>query len=159
MNERDIITEAIRLIRDVGWCQGYDARDANGSRCSIFSGHAAAFCLNGAIQAAAIAHMPKGLPTLKYAPALNMSEGVRGRVQRFFERMHVTAMSFWTWNDHPCRTKAEVLALLEAYLLTLTTPAHLAGAGGANENQSVSTPQDVQQDVAKVEGGLEPALQ
>lgn len=96
MNAKEVLTEAARLLRDVGWTQSVLARDANGAPTYIGDEGATCFCMIGALGLA-------GSNTGEYQAAVDRLSHLvgRGKIADFND----------TWG----RTKEECIAkLLEA---------------------------------------------
>lgn len=82
--------KAYELLEQKGWTQGASAKDGNGNEVSVHSPKACSFCANGAL--------------IKCYPQDN------GQYNRIFTELGTT-ISYW--NDHPSRTKLEVITLLK----------------------------------------------
>ena len=94
---QDILNAAADLIERTGWTQGCSARDENDKKCGEEDPKAVCYCVYGAIA--------KSSQTLKYSKSLKLpfdilrdSAGITGGII--------------SWNDHPDRTKEEVIAAL-----------------------------------------------
>jgi hypothetical protein len=85
--------KAFELLEKYGWCQYAWARNAEGLSAPIESDMACSFCTRGALE-----RVGAGRPALeKLARHLSL-----------YSTLQITA-----WNDHPERTKEEVIALLK----------------------------------------------
>lgn len=92
------LLRAARALVAAGWCQGVWARDADGNGVMPFDHRAVAWCLSGALAAAA--------PPV-FGPAWM---DALDRVYQVLPKC-VTTISY---NDVPGRTQADILALLDA---------------------------------------------
>lgn len=85
----DILERAAARV-ERGWTQDAFARDTNGLECSVFSEHAIAWCLAGAVDA------ETSMRAAVFLEAIGAAIG----------------MDAVTWNDAPGRTQAEVVTAL-----------------------------------------------
>lgn len=94
------------VLVERGWCQGTEARDANGQATDVVSDDAAAWSLLGALQATTVADPSIELQDIGVAVAA-LAEVILDP-------------SLANWNDSEARTKLEVLTVLkDAELLVL----------------------------------------
>lgn len=95
MNAKEVLTEAARLLRDVGWTQAFLAEDCYGRGVHPMDPGAACYCMIGAIQRAACGDL------LDYGHAMHQLAREVGSIADY--------------NGHEARTKEECIAnLLEA---------------------------------------------
>jgi hypothetical protein len=94
---RQVLTAARNLIAKKGWCQGALARTIAGGTVPTDSPGAASWCMVGAIEHCSNDALPLSIET--NARRLIMSA--------------LDICSIPAWNDHPGRTKAEVLAAFD----------------------------------------------
>lgn len=91
------ITESLVKARELivnGWSQGADARDGAGQRINLYSENAVSFCTVGALHRT----------TFSYPHLLD--------AQNFLKE--IAGDKYLTvWNDHPARTKEEVIDLFD----------------------------------------------
>lgn len=105
MNGSKLLHEAGVLVEQ-GWCQGTEARDANGTATSIDAADAAAWSLLGALQATTVAD-----------PSTRLQD-IEDAVTALAELIMDPSLA--NWNDSETRTKLEVLGVLrDAELLML----------------------------------------
>jgi hypothetical protein len=93
--------DALRAVRrriEQGWSQGADARDAGGDAVGLASRQAEAWSLLAAFALSAT----DGIPTDHVPAAMRALAEMTG------------AESFQEWNDHPLRTRQQVLDALDA---------------------------------------------
>lgn len=96
MNAKEVLTEAARLLRDVGWTQHFFARDCYGDGIEPMHPGATCYCMMGAIERAS-----GGRPCLDSDAAIHQLVLKVGPIPNY--------------NDSPGRTKEECIAkLLEA---------------------------------------------
>lgn len=101
MNTKELLIEARRLLQEVGWCQLTNA-SKNGNSVSIFSNEADSFCIYGAITKAS---NPKVIEDIY--DTREPIEIIRNAIPPNFDK------SITLWNDHPDRTKEEVINLFD----------------------------------------------
>jgi hypothetical protein len=105
MNGSKLLYEAGVLVEQ-GWCQGTEARDANGRATDVGSADATAWSLLGALQATAV-----GDPSTELQ---DVGDAVAALAELIVDP------SLANWNDSEARTKLEVLRVLkDAELLAL----------------------------------------
>jgi hypothetical protein len=105
MNGSKLLHEAGVLVEQ-GWCQGTEARDANGTATAVHATDAAAWSLLGALQATTVAD-----------PSIELQD-VGDAVAALAELIMDPSLA--NWNDSEARTKVEVLSVLkDAELLVL----------------------------------------
>jgi hypothetical protein len=85
--------KAWELLEEKGWCQYVWARNAEGLSAPIESAMACSFCTRGALE-----RVGAGIPALKK---------LEHRLSLY------STLQITEWNDHPERTKEEVIALLK----------------------------------------------
>lgn len=95
-----LITARARLA-ETGWTQNCSARDRTGASCEIMDPTACTYCLHGALNWARIT-------------AGASIETVHQAIRALWLR---TTISPVQWNDHPSRSRDEVLALLDAAII------------------------------------------
>lgn len=88
-----------RALVEQGWCQGAEARDANGRAIDVGAADAASWSLLGALQATAVADSSTDL------------QGIGDAVAALAEL--ILDPSLANWNDSEARTKLEVLSALK----------------------------------------------
>lgn len=93
--ERCVLRDARKLIFEKGWCQGVPARDANGNKVGRYSDEAVCFCVEAATEVAS---------NRDYYAGVFAREALRKVISK---------RDIWQWNDHPKRTKEEVLAAFD----------------------------------------------
>jgi hypothetical protein len=103
MNGPELLHEAGALVA-AGWCQGAQARDANGLDTDVLADEAASWSLLGALQAATFRDESTRISDLALAVAA---------IAELIEDPCLTH-----WNDDSLRTQLEVLALLDRAELT-----------------------------------------
>lgn len=95
MKAKEVLIEAARLLRDVGWTQGRLARDCNGDDVDPMAPGATCYCMMGAIERAA------------GGPGFNTAVAIHQLIMKVGDITH--------YNDANSRTKEECIAkLLEA---------------------------------------------
>ena len=95
---QDILNAAADLIERTGWTQGEFAKDADGDPVSATSPFANCFCMFGAIYRVTAEVSPRG------SIMADLAEEILAE--------RVGYDHFSKWNDHPDRTKEEVIAAL-----------------------------------------------
>lgn len=102
----DVLTVLVRARELVaqGWCQGAFARDADGESVGDLSSLACSWCATGAIRRAALELCSPCYGRLVFWKAIS----------RFGRRR---MRDIPGWNDHPGRTKAEVLRRFDRVIL------------------------------------------
>lgn len=97
MNAKEVLTEAARLLRDVGWTQRSLARDSGGAPTHIGDDAADCFCMVGAVALA----------------GANETGHFQSAIDRLGSILGIGQIA--DFNDAPGRTKEECIAkLLEA---------------------------------------------
>ena len=105
MKSSELLNNA-RMLVERGWCQGTEARDADGRATTVVSEDATAWSLLGALQATTAADPATELQ--------DVGDAVAARAELIMDP------SLANWNDSDARTKLEVLSVLEdAELLVL----------------------------------------
>jgi hypothetical protein len=99
MNGSELLHGAGILV-ERGWCQGTEARDANGQATDVVAPDAAAWSLLGALQATTVGDPSIGL------------QDVGDAVAALAELISDASLAHW--NDSETRTKLEVLSVLES---------------------------------------------
>lgn len=99
---KQILVHARELV-EFGWCQGTDARDANGIAVDPWSASAACWSLLGALVAAV---------DLPAAPTEQTLGPLRRALAALAEVIDEPLLA--AWNDDPVRTQVEVVGTLEA---------------------------------------------
>lgn len=142
--ERDIVTEAVRLLRG-GWCRGMTARTGcDGAPADPYSSVATHFCASGALIRAAY----------NVAARYNVCGGdcyerhaIMKKIVDFipeFTPNRDYADGDWhklvIYNDQEARSAADIINIFEAYLLTLPTDAPLVAAEGETDESPEETP-------------------
>jgi hypothetical protein len=96
--------KAWQIIEQNGWCQKVNASSDKGRSCSPISDKAVSFCIFGAIDRK---------HTSKYGAVDAI--GVYDDVNSVQDKLQATDQHalISVWNDHPERTKEEVIALLK----------------------------------------------
>jgi len=103
-----VFTEARRLIKEVGWCQGYMAVDATGMPTGELTENAVAFCAGGALTRAAsgfpapeseFAHHWPCVNCLEEAVGVTGVELLAGRPARGAECISVLNDKEWTTQE------------------------------------------------------------
>jgi len=105
MKNNDVITaakEARRLIAEVGWCQGFDAKDAQGHLVWALDPEAVCFCVFGAVERAF-----SGQPIESRYMIDDEIDDELGY------------MTMGKWNDVEGRTRDEVVAMFERVIAKL----------------------------------------
>ena len=110
MTEKEVLEKARELLTPEGaWVQGAHARDVGGERCFSRDPEACQWCLVGAVSR--VAHNSGEyrwiLPSLDTLARVGLGVTPGTRDPRKPGQILVK------WNDHPKRTHAEVLALLD----------------------------------------------
>jgi hypothetical protein len=122
-----VILAAAHVILRAGWTKGARAVDDRGHYCSPLVSRAVAWDLEGALQRAAYCVL--ALPTggcLYHAAAYRLAhQALRDALPRRPTRLPRWAIDaqLADFNDHPERTRAEMLALIETALAALPLPA------------------------------------
>ena len=96
-----ILSAAADLIERTGWTQEYFARQKNGLACDMLSDDAVCFCIRGAIGAVTFSH-----PHAYSEIGETAQRMVADRVGLKY------SCEIGKWNNHPLRTKEEVIAAL-----------------------------------------------
>jgi hypothetical protein len=105
MNGSKLLHDAGVLV-ERGWCQGSEARDADGRATDVVGTDATAWSLLGALQATTVGDPSTGLQDIGDAVAA-LAE-------------LISDPSLASWNDSEARTKIEVLSVLkDAEMLAL----------------------------------------
>jgi hypothetical protein len=99
MNGSELLHGAGVLV-ERGWCQGTEARDANGQATDVAAPDATAWSLLGALQATTVGDPDIGL------------QDVGDAVAALAELISDASLAHW--NDSENRTKLEVLSVLES---------------------------------------------
>lgn len=103
----NVIDNAIQILRDRGWCQGYYARDIAGKMCEALSDVACTFCAKGAIQRA-----------IHEMPGINTHDDYRDLYFEVLDRLGGIDLVFI--NDYVGATKEDVITTLESYRIAET---------------------------------------
>lgn len=94
MSTKDILIATRELLSDESrWTKNSGGRTAEGAACSASNADAVAFCLAGA--------------ACRVSPEAGL-DAISMAVMK-----HRSALSITSWNDHPFRTHADVLAFLD----------------------------------------------
>jgi hypothetical protein len=105
MNGSKLLHDAAVLV-ERGWCQGTEARDADGRATDVAADNAAAWSLLGALQATTVSDPSTELQ--------DVGDAVAALAELIMDP------SLANWNDVAARTKLEVLSVLkDAELLVL----------------------------------------
>jgi hypothetical protein len=105
MNGSKLLHDAGALV-ERGWCQGTEARDANGEATDVVAADATSWSLLGALQATTVADPSTELQ--------DVGDAVAALAELILDP------SLADWNDSESRTKLEVLSVLKnAELLVL----------------------------------------
>lgn len=105
MNGSKLLHDAGALV-ERGWCQGTEARDANGEATDVVAADATSWSLLGALQATTVADPSTALQ--------DVGDAVAALADLIMDP------SLANWNDSESRTKLEVLSVLRnAELLVL----------------------------------------
>lgn len=100
VTEADVLHRAADLLEEFGWCQGDDAKDADGrSLIDPTSPRAVSFCVGGAYTRACddLGRDTHALSIMHLKEVLGVSE-----------------LFVYLWNDRPGRTKQEVVSALRS---------------------------------------------
>lgn len=115
MNASDILSRARTLILD-GWCQGADARDAQGRDVLPWSLEARSWSVLGAL----VGGDGVGRAQVGMMPILELGEAIVALGEAG------DTHSLQAWNDRPDRTKEEVVALFDRALAETAAETHVA---------------------------------
>jgi hypothetical protein len=96
--------KAWQILEQNGWCQKVNARSDKGRSCSPVSRKAVSFCIFGAIDRKRTSEFG----TVDFVGACADINSVQDKLQATDQDALISA-----WNDHPDRTKEEVIALLK----------------------------------------------